>query len=309
MAAREGELLAIALDCSADAWASTLGALVGEDEATKATGMLFQAVAGIASAHVAFAPQNRVAVIAFGPSWSEQAFPAPGASLGAPQAAALPHSAIMRVCRDRLGIDAGSSEPAQAASAESGGPAPPATAAAALAGAHGRGLASALSRAVLVCLRHARDAGGASRRILVVAPGTGVDGVYVPLLNAAFAARDASVAVDVVAAAPDEDTVFLQQVAHETGGAFAPLNATRARGPMEHLLATVAPSKSARAALAGPVRKSVDLRASCMLSGRRVSTAFVCFVCLAVFAEFHAECPVCHTKAPDPAPPAKRPPA
>ena len=311
----EGEMLILVLSAEKDAWVSALGALGASEDASGAQrlGLLFQAIAGFAASHVAFSPANRIGVVGFGSGWSEQLLPAPGEALSSAQGAALPHAAVAGFCRRRLGIevvgaaDAGAdasstgSTPGQVEElGEQGAPV------AAGAGTSRSGLPSALSRAALVCMRHRREVPGASRRILVVAPGAGTEGAYVPLLNCAFAARDAGVTIDVVTAAPAEETVFLQQVAHETKGAFAPLTRISVKSPLQHLFLCAGPSASARDVLAPPLQKGVDLRASCMLTGERLSLAFVCFVCLSVFRDRHDECPICHTKAPE-ASAAKRP--
>lgn len=300
-------MLILVLSAEKDAWVTALGALgaSGDDAGEQRLGLLFQAIAGFAASHVAFAPANRIGVIGFGSGWSEQLLPVPGEALSAAQGAVLPHSAVAGFSRRRLGIEvagaAAVGDEATGAGSTAGAgegretPGPPAAAA----GAHRSAMASALSRAALVCMRHQRAVPGASRRILLVAPGTGTEGAYVPLLNCAFAARDAGVTIDVVTAAPADDTVFLQQVAHETKGAFAPLTRISVKSPLQHLFLCAGASALARGVLAPPLQKGVDLRASCMLTGERLSLAFVCFVCLSVFRDKHDECPICHTKAPE----------
>lgn len=296
------------LSAEKDAWLSALGALGASGDATEEQrlGLLFQAMAGFAASHVAFAPANRIGVIGFGNGWSEQLLPVPGEALSAAQGAALPHSLVAGFCRRRLGIEvSGAAVPGEEAdppgSAVGGakGPGLAGPPAGASCGSSRSGMASALSRAVLVSMRHQRVVPGASRRILLVAPGAGTEGAYVPLLNCAFAARDAGVTIDVVTAAPADETVFLQQVAHETKGAFAPLTRISVKSPLQHLFLCAGTSASARGVLAPPLQKGVDLRASCMLTGERLSLAFVCFVCLSVFRDKHDECPICHTKAPE----------
>jgi hypothetical protein len=161
---------------------------------------------------------------------------------------------------------------------------------------------------MLLCRRFQRESSSPlACRVLVVSAEPDAPGMAVSLLNAAFACKDAGITVDVACASSPDRAVYLQQAAHESGGSFCYMDAPARSAPLQFLISSFGMSRADREVMVGPRKAAVDLRATCMASGKRVDIAHVCFVCLAVFEDMQAECPVCHTKAPQALPTAAAP--
>ena len=89
----------------------------------------------------------------------------------------------------------------------------------------------------------------------------------------------------------------LQQAAHESGGVFVELSPAARKAPLQHLLHSFGASRLEReSTLRPPPKFTIDMRATSILTGKRVDIGYCCFVCLSVFEEAFDECPVCHTK-------------
>ncbi|OSX69988.1 hypothetical protein BU14_0965s0002 [Porphyra umbilicalis] len=174
-------------------------------------------------------------------------------------------------------------------------------------------------------------AGGVRRslqaRLAVLAAAPDAPDAYVAVMNAAFAAARADVRVDAVlvgGGAGATDSTFLQQAAYLTkgvyrrlgrggggreppvdGGAAAPPPAAaggkEAEGEEEEeeedlltvLLTLLLPDAAARAAVAMPEQASVDLRASCFATRRRMDMGWACSVCLATYSVAAPTCETC----------------
>lgn len=307
MQARGGELLCLVLHADPAAWtrcdaqdADLPGDLVGSS--------VMEAAGGLAAAHVAFARENRLALLTFATGASKQVLPLPGADISVSSVtASVCHAAISDARVVAFGESnshadlSSSSSSSGAAAAVAALKSPTLSSVSSLStadSAGASGLASALCRAMLLCRRFQREsAGQLACRVLVLSAEPDSAGMAVSVLNAAFACKDARITVDVASATAPERSVYLQQAAHESGGCFCFIDSPARRAPLQFLISSFGMSRADREVMLGPRNTSVDLRATCLASGKRVDIAHVCFVCLAVFEEMQTECPVCHTKA------------
>ncbi|KAF8307011.1 Tfb4-domain-containing protein, partial [Clavulina sp. PMI_390] len=97
-------------------------------------------------------------------------------------------------------------------------------------------------------------------RMLVLSVSPDVSASYVPIMNAIFAAQKLKVKID-VCKVYGEDTVFLQQAAHLTGGLY--VSPVRRDALLQHLVMCFLAPGTVRNALMLPTQDRVDLRAAC----------------------------------------------
>jgi len=122
--------------------------------------------------------------------------------------------------------------------------------------------------------------GGASsfrHRILVLSVTPDVSAQYVPMMNCIFSAQKQGIHVDVCKLL-GEETVFLRQACHLTGGHYYRILCLD--GLLQTLMTSFLPSRSIRPLLMFPALDEVDFRAACFCHRRNVDIGYVCSVCL-----------------------------
>jgi len=118
---------------------------------------------------------------------------------------------------------------------------------------------------------------------------------YIPIMNAIFAAQKLKVKID-VCKVYGEDTVFLQQAAHLTGGSY--VSPSRRDALLQYLAMCFLAPGAIRNILALPMQERVDLRAACFCHKDIVDIGYVCSVCLSIFCAPKPVCTTCRTKFP-----------
>ncbi|GAQ85476.1 putative Transcription factor Tfb4 [Klebsormidium nitens] len=130
---------------------------------------------------------------------------------------------------------------------------------------------------------------------------------YIATMNAMFSAQKLQVPIDVCMIG-GQDSAFLQQAAHLTGGLYQ--KPPRPEALLQYLLMVPAMDLHSRQFLLAPRPAGVDFRASCFCHKKTIDLGFVCSVCLSIFCQFSRECSTCgavYTMArPTPAAGAKR---
>ncbi|KZV73261.1 transcription factor Tfb4 [Peniophora sp. CONT] len=126
-------------------------------------------------------------------------------------------------------------------------------------------------------------------RILVLSVSPDLSASYIPIMNSIFSAQKMAIVIDVCKIF-GPDTVFLQQVAHLTGGSYIYLEHRNAL--LQHLIMSFLPPPSMREFIAVPKQDKVDFRAACFCHKTIVEIAFICSVCLSIFCK---PIPVCST--------------
>jgi len=112
-------------------------------------------------------------------------------------------------------------------------------------------------------------------------------------MNAIFSAQKQSIPVDACVLA-SEDSSFLQQTAHITGGIY--LRPSTERGLLQYMLSSFLADRYSRKFLTLPVQSSVDYRASCFCHKKVIDYGFVCSVCLSIFCKSTGACSTCGVK-------------
>ncbi|KAH8925214.1 transcription factor Tfb4 [Atractiella rhizophila] len=160
--------------------------------------------------------------------------------------------------------------------------------------------------------------GGNSGRILIVScsPDRVLCRDYTRFMACIFSAQKSGILIDsLLLSANMEDSTYLQQSSHLTGGAYNLLSSPE--GLLQYLLMIALPPTHLRSSLNLPAQDSVDLRPTCFCHpGRKVEVGYVCSVCLSIFCSPKPVCATCKTKFPLstlerfgfklPKPPAKR---
>lgn len=115
---------------------------------------------------------------------------------------------------------------------------------------------------------------------------------YIPVMNAIFSAQRAEVILDAVVLA-SEDSSFLQQAAHLSGGLyFKPSSAAALLGVLlNYFLCDTATRRQLDVAQT----LGVDFRASCFCHKYVIETGYVCSVCLSIFCQPSRACSTCGT--------------
>lgn len=137
--------------------------------------------------------------------------------------------------------------------------------------------------------------GAASRskaRILVLQAAADTPMQYIPVMNAIFSAQRADTVIDGVVLS-GQDSSFLQQASHLTGGLYfkLPDPSSLLQVLLQHLLSDTA----TRSMLSIPQTQGVDFRASCFCHKRTIDVGYVCSVCLSIFCRPLAQCSTCST--------------
>jgi len=132
-------------------------------------------------------------------------------------------------------------------------------------------------------------------RILILPISSDRSASYVPLMNALFSAQKLKVTIDVCKIG-GPSTVFLQQAAHLTNGAFVHLE--RKSALLQTLIMSFLSSASLRSIITVPSSSQVDFRAACFCHKNVVDIGFVCSVCLSIFCSPIPVCSTCKTKFP-----------
>ncbi|KAI0254048.1 transcription factor Tfb4 [Lactifluus subvellereus] len=129
----------------------------------------------------------------------------------------------------------------------------------------------------------------ADPRILILSVSPDLSASYIPVMNSIFSAQKLKVTIDVCKVF-GEETVFLQQAAHLTGGSYIFLE--RRDAFLQYLMMSFLPPPSLRHIMAVPRQDKVDFRAACFCHKNIVDIGFVCSVCLSIFC---SPVPVCST--------------
>ncbi|CAG9466180.1 unnamed protein product [Pedinophyceae sp. YPF-701] len=156
-------------------------------------------------------------------------------------------------------------------------------------------LAAALTRALCYAnraLRAAAASGAPAPRLrmlcLTACPDTPTQ--YISTMNAVFAAKELECCIDTCMLGTD-DSAFLQQAAHVTGG-----TCLRMKHPgtlLQHLTLTFAAGPEQRRKIRHVAQDRVDLRPACFCHKRPVSIGYVCSVCLSIFCSDRKRCGTC----------------
>ncbi|KAI0305725.1 transcription factor Tfb4 [Multifurca ochricompacta] len=132
-------------------------------------------------------------------------------------------------------------------------------------------------------------------RILILSVSPDLSASYIPVMNSIFSAQKLKVTIDVCKVF-GEETVFLQQAAHLTGGSYIYLG--RRDAFLQYLTMSFLPPPSMRHIIAVPQQDKVDFRAACFCHKNIVDIGFVCSVCLSIFCSPVPVCSTCRTKFP-----------
>ena len=127
-------------------------------------------------------------------------------------------------------------------------------------------------------------------RILCIQGSGDCSNQYVPTMNAIFSAQRAGIPIDSCYLGAN-DSAFLQQAAHITGGVYYKPRAFH--DLLQHLLSTSGADRSTRRLLQLPGQRGVDFRASCFCHRRPLDSGFVCSVCLSIYCTKIRVCPTC----------------
>ncbi|KAI0297107.1 transcription factor Tfb4 [Russula brevipes] len=135
----------------------------------------------------------------------------------------------------------------------------------------------------------------ADPHILILSVSPDLSSSYIPVMNSIFSAQKLKVSIDVCKVF-GEETVFLQQAAHLTGGSYIYLE--RRDALLQYLTMSFLPPPSLRDVIAVPRQDKVDFRAACFCHKNIVDIGFVCSVCLSIFCSPVPVCSTCRTKFP-----------
>lgn len=113
--------------------------------------------------------------------------------------------------------------------------------------------------------------------VLVLSATPDVSAQYVPMMNCIFSAQKQGIHIDVCKLL-GEETVFLRQACHLTGGHYYRMPSLD--GLLQVLMTGFLPSRSIRQLLMFPALDDVDFRAACFCHRRNVDIGYVCSVCL-----------------------------
>lgn len=160
-------------------------------------------------------------------------------------------------------------------------------------------MSAALSRAL--CYINRFKPKGTARnypkpRILCILGSADVSAQYIAVMNAIFSAQATGIVIDTVLMA-SEDSAFMQQAAHITGGMY--IRPKQPSGLLEYLLGMFSADTNTRQMLNVYKPAGVDFRASCFCHKQTIDVGYVCSVCLSIFCTETAkklhECPTCGT--------------
>lgn len=132
-------------------------------------------------------------------------------------------------------------------------------------------------------------------RVLILSVTQDASAQYVPMMNCIFSAQKQGIHIDVCKLF-GEDTVFLRQACHLTGGHYYRLDGLD--GLLQVLMTVYLPSRSIRPMLMFPAMDDVDFRAACFCHRRNVDIGYVCSVCLSIFCGPRKECLICRSEFP-----------
>lgn len=132
-------------------------------------------------------------------------------------------------------------------------------------------------------------------RVLILSATPDASAQYVPMMNCIFSAQKQGIHIDVCKLF-GEDTVFLRQACHLTGGHYYSLDSLD--GLLQILTTVYLPSRSIRPMLMFPAMDDVDFRAACFCHRRNVDIGYVCSVCLSIFCGPRKECLICRSEFP-----------
>lgn len=157
-------------------------------------------------------------------------------------------------------------------------------------------LSAALSRAICFLHRQKQLRAWGLRstkpRILVVTASQDASVQYIATMNAIFSAQLAEIIIDSCHSGI-QDSSFLQQASHLTGGVY--LKPSKTDALVEYLINVFGADSNTRAFLCSQVPQSVNFKASCFCHKQPIDLGFVCSVCLSIFCRHVLECPTCGT--------------
>jgi Transcription factor Tfb4 len=138
------------------------------------------------------------------------------------------------------------------------------------------------------------DSGPLRTRIIVFSAGPDRAVHYASTINAIFSAQRFGIPIDAVVLG-DSPSSVLQQACDLTKGIYShPSLETHNNNLLyQFLVNTHLPDAATREFLLPPPAHSVDLRASCFCHRKHVSLSYVCSVCLSIWCNPKAICPVC----------------
>jgi transcription initiation factor TFIIH subunit 3 len=155
-----------------------------------------------------------------------------------------------------------------------------------------------------MCYANRQDASqralsSSSTRVVCVQGSADHSGQYIPVMNCIFSAQRSSIAIDACVLGENNESAFLQQAAHITGGAYYV-----ARDPHEltqRLLTVSSLDADTRHRALRETRnaRGVDFRASCFCHKKPLDAGFVCSVCLSVYCATRGACQTCDAQFED----------
>ncbi|RIA86191.1 RNA polymerase II transcription factor B subunit 4 [Glomus cerebriforme] len=155
-------------------------------------------------------------------------------------------------------------------------------------------IAGALSMALCYINRimRADEIGHIKPRILIISISPDSPYQYISIMNCIFSAQKLGIPID-VCKVHGEDTVFLKQAAHITGGRYLKLQIPQ--GFLQFLMITFLPDRFTRNYQCLPGEEKVDFSASCFCHKKMIDIGYVCSVCLSIFCHPLEQCSTCRT--------------
>ncbi|KAI9296835.1 transcription factor Tfb4 [Neoconidiobolus thromboides FSU 785] len=143
-------------------------------------------------------------------------------------------------------------------------------------------------------------------RILILSVSPDPPHHYIPMMNSIFSAQRMNIPLDIVKLA-GEDSVFLQQGAHISGGQYLDLRPDIEKSKdeqyqsspislLQHLLFAFLPEHQIRDLMVSPCQPGVDFRASCFCHKNVINIGFVCSICLSIYCQYYETCNTCSSR-------------
>ncbi|CAG8632860.1 3319_t:CDS:2 [Acaulospora morrowiae] len=126
----------------------------------------------------------------------------------------------------------------------------------------------------------ADELGHIKSRILIISVSPDSPYQYISIMNCIFSAQKLGIPIDICKVSENDDTVFLQQASHITGGRYLRLPIDQAQGFLQFLMITFLPDRFSRRHMCLPGEEKVDFGAACFCHKRTINIGYVCSVCL-----------------------------
>ncbi|RHZ76478.1 hypothetical protein Glove_197g60 [Diversispora epigaea] len=159
-------------------------------------------------------------------------------------------------------------------------------------------MAGALSLALCYINRITKsdEIGHIKSRILIISVSPDSPYQYISIMNCIFSAQKLGIPIDVCKISESDNSVFLQQASHITGGRYLRLSIDQSRGFLHFLMKTFLPDRFVRRHLCLPGDEKVDFGAACFCHKKTINIGYVCSVCLSIYCQQLEECSTCRSK-------------